>query len=652
MKTNKELYQKNILDGWKNADLWCIKYAPDYYEARVKKQFEKAFSIACQKISIELEDTRFIYFLDANFLYPATLSNVTPNYDRLIQNGLTDLYMTADSEYAIRQNTVVDSMMVLTERIVLALENLKPVDYEKKIKCFEEMKNGAAKTFADALQRVLFLNQLLWQTGSRLIGLGRLDMSLFSYYQFDVENNGLTSEEAYKLIKDFLITLHKYYWFKSNVLLGDTGQVIVLGGSDELGNYISNELTELFIKAVKELQQSEPKIVLRVNQNMPQHMWELALNCMATGVGSPLLSNDDVIISQLVEFGVEKEDALCYATSACWEPLIYGKSSSMNNERGLCFMDALNSMFLEENLYHLYNFEMLKERYFYYLKRQLEFVKKEIYALNYDKNPLYSMFLDGCKESEKDFSEGGAKYHNVGMTTVSLGNTINALFNIKKYVFEEKRYSLIDVKKMCVLNFNEYEDAIDLLKINAQQYGLDNHEVIDLSNEILQLVTKYTKDFRTPIKGKLKFGVSSPSYIIDGTNAKASFDGRKEGEPYMVHISNENIDSYTEILRFAASLDYGENRFNGNVVDLMVSPSFIENHMDKMITLLKAGFCMGVFQLQMNVVSSAVLIEAKKNPDRYPNLVVRVWGFSAYFTELPESYQDVLIARALKNEGK
>jgi len=651
MNTNKELYQKRISEGWKKADEWCMQYAPDYYDARVKKQFEKAFSILCEKIDVVVDNSKFVYFLDPNFLYTNTLSNLTPNYERLIENGLVDLYMTGDSEFVQNQNKILDSMLELTQRIVCTLEEQRPAGYKDKIGYFKKMKEYAANSFADALQRVLFVNQLLWQMGSRLVGLGRLDMSLFSCYKKDIEKNGLTSNEAYELIKEFMKVLHRYYDIKSNMLLGDTGQVIVLGGSDESGNYIYNELTELFIKAVKELQQSEPKIVLRVNKNMPQQMWEQALDCMATGVGSPLLSNDDVIIPKLIAFGVEKEDAVCYATSACWEPLVYGKSSSMNNERSLSFMDALHSMLSEEKLADLKTFDMVKERYFYYLKRQLEFVKKELFVARYNKNPLFSIFLDGCRESEKDYSEGGAKYHNIGMTTVALGNTINALFNIKKYVFEEKKYSLIDVKKMCVLDFDGYEDAVDILKVNTQQYGFDDQEVIHLSNEIIQFVTEHTKEFRTSIGGKLKFGVSSPNYIVDAETAKASFDGRRQGESYMVHISNDNIDSYTELLQFASALDYGENRFNGNVVDLMVSPSFIENHMEKMIALLKVGFRMGVFQLQMNVISSATLIDAKKNPDKYPHLVVRVWGFSAYFTELPESYQDVLITRALKNEG-
>ena len=105
-------------------------------------------------------------------------------------------------------------------------------------------------------------------------------------------------------------------------------------------------------------------------------------------------------------------------------------------------------------------------------------------------------------------------------------------------------------------------------------------------------------------------------------------------------------------MRFASKLDYSGSRFNGNVVDLMVTPNFIEKNFDKFLDYLILSLDMGVFQIQLNVVDSKTLIDAKENPDKYPNLIVRVWGFSAYFKDLPESYQDVLIKRAIENESR
>ena len=130
----------------------------------------------------------------------------------------------------------------------------------------------------------------------------------------------------------------------------------------------------------------------------------------------------------------------------------------------------------------------------------------------------------------------------------------------------------------------------------------------------------------------------------------ASLDGRKDFDPFNVHISLDDNKDFTEIMHFASNIDYSGHKFNGNVVDFMVTTEFIEKNFDKFVDFLKISLNMGVFQMQLNVVSSKILMEAQKYPDRYPNLIVRVWGFSSYFNDLPIEYQNMLIKRALENE--
>lgn len=629
---------------------------PEFYEARRTLNFEECFRLLCKEMEIKVDNRRFVCFFDFRYKFYTQISNLTPDYSLFLKNGLiTFLYEAgeeAGNEFCKRYNCVINALSELIERIIQILKHQQPENNQKKILWFKNMRENSADTLEEALQRIIFLNQMLWQTGSQLIGLGRLDMMLYPYYRKDLEKGIITKKQAVAMLKDFMYTLHEHYWYKSSALLGDTGQVIILGGTEKNGNYVCNDLTDIFLDIVKDMQLSDPKIVFRVSSNIPQDLMEKAIRCMMTGVGSPLLANDDIIIPKLLAFGVEEDDSYNYTTSACWEPLIGGKSSSLNNEFSMSYMKALNNLLLEEKLSRFESFDSLKECYLRYLKREILYVEKMLYGKDYQRNTLFSVFMEGCRESKKDIVNGGAKYHNIGMTTVALGNTINALLNIRKYVYEEKRYSLIDVKKMCVFNYKGYPEARTLLKSNEEQYGCDSEEIISLSNEILRFVTENTKDFRIPNGGKLKFGVSSPNYVMDGGNSPASFDGRKENEPFGIHISNEKVSSYTEIIHFAASLDYGENRFNGNVVDFMVNPSFIEQNFDKFVLMIRRGVEVGFFQLQMNVIDSATLIEAKRNPQNFSNLIVRVWGFSAYFVELPESYQDVMIERALRNEGK
>ena len=144
--------------------------------------------------------------------------------------------------------------------------------------------------------------------------------------------------------------------------------------------------------------------------------------------------------------------------------------------------------------------------------------------------------------------------------------------------------------------------------------------------------------------------MSSPSYISDAEKIPATLDGRRQGEPFSVHISSAKAVPTTELLSFAMKLDYNDNRLNGNVVDFFTTPSFIKQNMHKFASLLRSSFSGGIFQMQMNVVDSKTLIAAKADPTLFPELVVRVWGFSAYFNDLPEEYKDVLIARAIESE--
>ena len=119
--------------------------------------------------------------------------------------------------------------------------------------------------------------------------------------------------------------------------------------------------------------------------------------------------------------------------------------------------------------------------------------------------------------------------------------------------------------------------------------------------------------------------------------------------PYSTHISCVAA-GYTEVVNFSGHLEYRDQRFNGNVVDFFVSPDFLSNNKDKFVTFMLLAIKQGFFEMQMNVMDSKTLIDAKKHPEKYPGLIVRVWGMSAYFNDLPESYKNLLIERAIAAE--
>lgn len=637
----KENYKKNNLE--------------EYYHVSKTKSNSDIFDYICKNQSIDIgENERFVYFLDYMYLLDEVkgyqFGNITPDYITFIHSGLDGMRINGESRYVKEYNKTIDSIEILIDRIIDEINKSNTVNKNRKMEYFERMKSNGASHFEEAVQRVLFVNQIIWQTDHRLIGIGGLDKFLKDFYEDDKRNGHITQDDAENILKDFVKTLHMYYWFKSNMLMGDTGQIIVLGGSNAQGDYIYNDLTLMMIKVIKELALPDPKILVRVNKNIPDKVLEVAVDCMSSGLGSPLLSNDDVIIPRLIEFGVSNEDALRYTVAACWEPLVGGASVSLNNMTTFNFMRPMENMFKRDRLSTIKSFEELLDRYEFYLEKNLRAVKRVIDGAIFQYDTVMSLFIEGCQT--EDASRGGAKYFNAGITTVALGNVIDSLLNIKKYVFEEKRYSLFDVKKMIILDFDGNETTYAELKAANKRYAIDDDDVIELTKKIINMVSKYTVDYRTPYGGKLKFGLSAPTYIDASIGSNASFDGRKSGEPYVVHISNDTAESYTQVINFSAVLDYRDNRFNGNVVDLMTSPSFLKDNKEKFKLLLLGGIKKGFFQLQINVIGSDILMDAIEHPEKHQGLIVRVWGFSAYFVDLPDSYKKVLLERALKNEGK
>ena len=169
--------------------------------------------------------------------------------------------------------------------------------------------------------------------------------------------------------------------------------------------------------------------------------------------------------------------------------------------------------------------------------------------------------------------------------------------------------------------------------------------MIALTNDLMEYISSVVERY-TCNGEKLKIGFSSSQYIMACKQSRASLDGRKDFEPFAVHISpvSQKID-IQEVLDFAGSLNYSDNRMNGNVVDFILPSAYIKQK-DKLITILQNAMTGRVYELQLNVLDAATLRDAKAHPERYPDLVVRVWGFSAYFNDLPEEYKDNLIARA------
>lgn len=642
IKTNYNKH-KRVTNSQKENIKYFIKECLKMKSYSSKKTYK-----LIKDIDIEIDtENHFIYFIDTMKQIrkiDRIIGNITIDYNRLLNNSLKDLENTNNKK-------IIESIKYLINKTEKEIDK-STNKYAKKIKeNLEEIKLSKPTTFYCALQCILLYNQLLWQTGHRLNGLGRLDKILEPFYEKNLKDGSLTKESAKELIKDFCNILHNYYWFKSNLLMGDTGQIIILGGKEKDNNYFCNDLTYLFIEVMKELQIPDPKVLLRVSNNMPKDLMELSIKCVQTGIGCPLFSNDDVVIPKLIEFGYPEESVYDYVTAACWEPIMPEKTLDQTNITTINFLNPFHEMLEKEELNKIKTTEEILEIYTKYLKNYCDDIVKVLDKVKWQYDPLLSFMTEGCEK--EDISCGTAKYNHYGVNSVGLASTVNSILNIESLVFNKKEFTLEELNNARKNNYYDKDiNFVKMLKNQDKKYGKDDEQVIELTNYITNVANEQFSKYKNKFGGKIKFGLSSPGYISEAEKTDASLDGRKAKEPFAVHISSDDSQAYTELVQFASKLDYTGNRFNGNVVDFMVSPDFIENNFRKFVDFMMASIKVGFFQMQMNVVSSKMLIEARKNPDKFPNLIVRVWGFSAYFNDLPEEYKDVLIERALKNEGK
>jgi formate C-acetyltransferase len=590
-----------------------------------------------------------------SFFYSIDPYSNIESHNQVLENNTIDYSWVINSSFSVLNSycdTYSDITVSLKKYIDRARNQESLARYSNNFDEIISIFSSKASHFHEALQRILFINQWLWQSNHKLNGLGHLDWLLYDLYIRDINSGYMGKDDAHRYVTDFFRILHSYYWFKSTQMLGDTGQIIVLGGLDKDGTYRYNELTYLFIEVSLELKLPDPKVLLRVSAQMPDELLERAVKCIATGIGAPLLSNDDRVIPAMIQFGYDKDDAYNYSTSACWEPFSIGNSCEHNNIIAINFCLPFNELLDCEEFDSLSSTEQIIEEYYIHLDAYINAVLSQLDKRVFETDPLLTLFNPEILKTKKDIVNGGAKYSNMGVTTIGLSSVVNSILNIQHYVFDQNAFTLHDLNELRKANFIDNKTVLEKLKSEYVFYGQDNKLVIDLTNRITRHTSTIMEKHNNNLGGRYKFGLSSPNYISGAKNLAATFDGRKNGEPFSVHISGKNGVSPTELISFASQLDYNSNRINGNVVDFILSPSLINDNFDKIVLLIKGGIKQGFYQMQINVTDSKTLIEAQKHPELYQNLVVRVWGYSAYFKDLPLEYQNNLIKRALEAENR
>jgi pyruvate-formate lyase len=509
-----------------------------------------------------------------------------------------------------------------------------------------------ARSFYEALQFFRILHFALWTSGNYHNTVGRFDQYMFKYLKRDLDSALLNYDSAFELLEEFFISFNKDSDLYTGMQQGDNGQSMVLGGVDENGNDAFNLLSEMCLKASLELKLIDPKINLRVNKFTPIEKYDLGTELTKEGLGFPQYSNDEVVIPGLLSKGYELKDARDYVVAACWEFIIPGFGMDIPNITALSFAKVVDTS-IKKYLECSKDFNSFMNSVKNEIGAELNSLVSSIKNIYMEPAPFQSLLMNGFIEKGQDISFG-AKYNNYGIHGTGISTAVDSLAAINKFVFVERTVSTKEIIHAIENNFEGYQTLWMKLKYQAPKMGNDDDFADNIAVKLLDFFSELTDNLTNERGGCFRPGSGSAMYYLwHAKDIGASADGRKKGEPLSANFSpglNVKLNGPLSIIQSFSKPDM-KKIMNGGPLTLELHDTVFRNNesIRKVSSLVKSYMDMGGHQLQINAVNREKLLEAKKHPDLYKNLIVRVWGWSGYFTELDELYQDHIIQRVELN---
>ena len=524
--------------------------------------------------------------------------------------------------------------------------------YQNIIDTLENVPENPPRNFREAVQSLWSLYAFHRLMGN-WSGIGRFDQMLWPYLEADLQKGKITLDEARELIAHF--------WIKGTEWIGEFNgsgdaqfyQNIILGGIDKDGNEVTNPITYLVLDVVEELHISDYPIAVRIGDHTPEKLFRRIAEVQRFGGGIVSMYNENTVIDGLVQFGYPLEEAREFTNDGCWEAIIPGKTAFIYSP-----CDMMQPLFRALNLdkdvpLEADDFETVYGRFTAELGREIDNLQKALDGSWNDPNnpnPLVSMFVEGCIEKGRGYYERGPKYTVNGIHYGGVSDTANSLLVLKKLVFEENYIGLNHFVNILRHNWEGNEGLRRLVQNRFTFYGNDHAEADDMMKRVFDDYTSIVGRVKERNGLKRPCGISTFGREIDLRMARrATPEGSRVGDILATNCSptpGSDRKGPTAVLNSYCKLDFTRCP-NGATVELKVLPDSVkdENGIAALVALAKTFREKGGFYMHIDVVDSATLIDAQMHPEKYPNLPVRVAGWSARFTTLCKEWQDMVIQR-------
>ncbi|MCP3944059.1 MAG: 4-hydroxyphenylacetate decarboxylase large subunit [Desulfobacteraceae bacterium] len=580
----------------------------------------------------------------------------------------------------------------------------------------EWLSKNKPRTFHDALQLVwIFHVAVLNEDAISGLSPGRLGQVLYPFWKQDMEKGILNTEKSMELLECMRMKFTELDCFASmgvvgGVLSGNTFNNLCIGGLDIDGNSAANDLEVLILESAMTCDTPQPTLSLLYDEKLPEDFLLKGVECTKIGTGYPAWINNRVgmefLLNNFRKEGMELKEARAWSLGGCletspgsWMPLeinnetyfIPGGSSPATSV-GVHFISL--PKVLEAVLYdgldkrtgrRVYPAHGSKldsyEEVWKIFKKYFSITVEVLTLTNNIQHDLWgkispsiinSMLKPDCLEVGKDISNKGCRYNRTFNVEICGGvNLVNSLASIKKNIFDEKKFTLSDLKAAIDANFGylsalktksyslieqvKTDKFMNWLKIHrlcldAPKYGNDDKYVDNIFKQwqhwFSEMCEQYVSLYDEPL---YSCQISVSTHAPMGAVTLASADGRLCGTTF----ADGSVSAYPGTDKngpyalFNSATCYDHALSQNSQLNMKIHPSVVQGRKGsrKFAEMIKAYLRKGAFHAQFNVVDSRMLRDAQQHPENYRGLMVRVAGFTQYWVELGKQIQDEVIAR-------
>lgn len=553
-------------------------------------------------------------------------------------------------------DAIIDWAKKCSKKALIVSECTNNTEYKKNLKrlsqALEHVPENPANNFYEAVLSLYVCYGFIPDS------IGLIDRYLYPFYKKDIESGNLTKEEASEYLQELFLMLQARIHISSDRFYRGGESHFCVGGYLENGEDGFNELSKLIVDSLMELPTWIPQISLRWTRKTPHEVLHYMMDCERKDPNKRIaFVNDEPRINGLMKYsGFSYKKAITYSMIGCNEIALPG---------GIVFgFDQMNIVRCVQNTFFNRREDIVKTKTFdeFYdifqeemfndlweadkIGRGLQTIRSR------DCNLVSNIFIDGCIENAKSVTQGGTDTYIAVGVLIGISNVIDSLSVTKQLVFDEKKITMEKLIDALQNNWNGYEDLREYILKKGMFFGNDD----DCSNSIANRFFKSLDNWNTGdnylkkpwVFGNL-IGYNEHNKFF-GNNTKATPDGRFDGDMINFGIGQsegKDRNGLTALLSSVAKCDPYSILTGPSVTNVLLDEQLVkkDENFEKLVYLFEAYFKMGGTHFQLTYVSKEDLINAKKTPDKYKNLRVRVSGFSDYFVFLNEGLQDEIIQR-------